>query len=701
MNGILIKFAFRNIFLHKMKTLIVGSILIFGSFLAVLGNSIVDAIASGMKSSITQSVTGDLQIYSDQAKEKLSVFGNIDGSPSDVGYVPNFSKVKKSLLDLPNVRSIIPMGGNFALMNPGNVIDIQVEKLRQLYKKKAQSSTSTVSRDEIENAKKQLHFLLTDLSEGVKENRAEMILDAQSEIDEAKNELALTLDPSFWNDFDEHYESKLEFVGNKVAPLIFDNNMLYFNYLGTDLEAFKNNFPQFEIVKGQMIPPGEHGFLIHDYVYESMVKNRIARRLDDIKKSIQEDQKSISSSKELQDLIKANKEQISELYLTIDYSYRPELIKKMKVFLKTQEEDLRPLLGLFFDMTEENFMARYDFFYKDMAPYFQLYKVAIGDVIPLTAMTKLGSSSAVNIKVWGTFHFKSFENSPLAGNFSLIDLNSFRDLYGFLTESRRKQNREIESEMGLEDLGKDDMEALFGATASEGSVEGGSEAKNGPADAKENSKTTLPDAPTGLAPALNEKKDVFINAAVFLKDPAQLSEALEDIAQKSKDEKLGIQAADWRSASGMIGQMTTALRIILFGFVLILFVIASLMIMNSLLMATLERQQEIGTMRAIGAPKSFLYKVYLIETAVTSILFSFIGTVLALAVILTVGKNGIPAQGEVAKFFFSGPKLYFSTHWDQILLVFVIILIISFIATQYPAWRAMKISPLRAMQNRD
>lgn len=700
MNGILIKFAFRNIFLHKMKTLIVGSILIFGSFLAVLGNSIVDAIASGMKSSITQSVTGDLQIYSDQAKEKLSVFGNIDGSPSDVGYVPNFSKIKESLLRLPNVRSIIPMGGNFALMNPGNVIDIQVEKLRQLYKKKDQpSSAKSVSRDQIENAKKQLHFLLTDLSEGVKENRAEMILDAQSEIDEAKEQLALTLEPSFWSDFDEHYESKLEFIGNKVAPLIFDNNMLYFNYLGTDLEAFKNNFPQFEIVKGQMIPQGERGFLIHDYVYETMVKNRIARRLDDIKKSIQEDQKSISSSKELQDLIKANKEQISELYLTIDYSYRPELIKKMKVFLKASEEDLRTLLGLFFDMKEENFMARYDFFYKDMAPYFQLYKVAIGDVIPLTAMTKLGSSSAVNIKVWGTFHFKSFENSPLAGNFSLIDLNSFRDLYGFLTESRRKQNREIEKEMGLQDLGKDDMEALFGATEEEGA--GSDTNANGSIETNGNSKSTTQEKPSGQSPVLNEKNDVFINAAVFLKDPAQLTEALEEITQKSKNEKLEIQAADWRSASGMVGQMTTALRIILFGFVLILFIIASLMIMNSLLMATLERQQEIGTMRAIGAPKSFLYKVYLIETAVTSILFSFIGTVLALAVIMTIGKSGIPAQGEVAKFFFSGPKLYFSTHWDQILLVFVIILIISFIATQYPAWRAMKISPLRAMQNRD
>ncbi len=125
------------------------------------------------------------------------------------------------------------------------------------------------------------------------------------------------------------------------------------------------------------------------------------------------------------------------------------------------------------------------------------------------------------------------------------------------------------------------------------------------------------------------------------------------------------------------------------------------MIMNSLLMATMERKQEIGTMRAIGAPKSFLYNVFLIETGITSLLFGGIGSLMALAVIFTVGRTGIPAQGDVAKFFFSGPRLYFGAHPDQIFFALFAILFISFLATQYPAWKAMKISPLRAMQNRN
>lgn len=692
MNEILLKFAFRNIFLHRMKTMIVGSILVFGSFLAVLGNSIVDAIASGMKNSITQSVTGDLQIYSSKAKEKLSVFGNIDGSPVDIGYVQNFSIIRSEILKLENVRSIVPMGSNFAMMNPGNVIDVQVENLRQLYKKASlETNINSITQQQlINNSKQQVLFLLNSLQKGVKENRAEVILNATKELDDAKAQLEEVLKESFWNDFDQNYESKIEIIANKVAPLIFDNNLFYFNYLGTDIEAFKKNFPQFELVKGTDIPKGERGFLIHDYIYETMVKNRVARRLDSIKRELETNHLSISTSKEIQDRLSKNKEQLADLYLTLDVNKKPLLIKKLNSLLDKNETDLPPLLDLFFNLNDANFKTHYDFFYEHIAPLIQLYKIEIGETIPLTAMTKLGNSSAINIKVWGTFRFKSFENSPLAGNFSLMDLTSFRELYGFLTESRRKQNIELEKEMGTEEVDKKDIDALFGNNSDPTATS--------PNTSKEESKSSSEPSTAIVNP--QQQEDVFINAAIFLKDPKKMDETIKQINQLNKEMNFNIQVTDWQSASGLVGQMTTALRIILFSFVIVLFIIAALMIMNSLLMATLERQQEIGTMRAIGAPKSFLYKVFLIETTLTGIIFTTFGASIALLVTKTLGATGIPATGEVAQFFFSGPKLYFYPHWDQIIFVYFIILMISFLATQYPAWRAMKISPLRAMQNR-
>lgn len=728
MNWIIMKVAFRNIFLHRLKTLIVGSILVFGSFLAVLGNCFVDAISGGMKNSVTESVTGDIQIFSEKAKEKLSVFGNMDGSPSDVGFVKNFAMVHESLMKLENVKAVVPMGANLAIMNPGNLIDIEIENLRKLYK----SSDRNIER--IELTKEHLFYLMEDLKESFKQKRGDVLFISQKEQVEAKESLEKALDPSFLKNFDEQYEQKLEFIGNKIAPLIFDDNMLFFNYVGTDPESFQKHFPQFEIVKGQMIPEGKKGFLIHDYIYENFVKHRIARRLDAIKKEIEINHKKISSSKELQDLVKANKEQLVEIYLQMSPREIKKLTTDLKEYLKSSQVLIRNLLTEFFEITDLNFSERYKYFYDRIAPHILLYKVKVGDIVPLTAFTKLGTSSAVNIKIYGTFHFKSFKNSPLAGNFSIIDLVTFRELYGFMTESRKKQNFEIEQQMGATDISRENIESLFGnpevksnSTAhrleeatypsqiSTGEKKGSSKsspqkggglvvlpqnslsAKDG--DASQN--------PSGRFLTSNQytkeelQNGVFLNAAVLLKNPSQIKSTLEAIKKISVAEELGIQAISWQEASGVIGQMTLALKVLLFTFVGILLGVAALMIMNSLLMATLDREKEIGTMRAIGASKGFVYRTFLFETFLTSLLFGGIGSFLALVVIWTVGRSGIPATGDVAQFFFSGPRLFLSANYYEVIFVILGIMVISFCATQYPAWRAMKISPLKAMLKKE
>src|SRR4051812_44319911 len=104
-----LKIAIRNLKLHKVKTAVVGLIILFGTVLAVVGNSLVDSIAEGMRKSLTNSVTGDIQIYSKTAKDKISLFGSMDGSQPDIGHVADFAKVKRTLLErVPNIKAVIP-----------------------------------------------------------------------------------------------------------------------------------------------------------------------------------------------------------------------------------------------------------------------------------------------------------------------------------------------------------------------------------------------------------------------------------------------------------------------------------------------------------------------------------------------------------------------------------------------------------------
>ena len=58
--------------------------------------------------------------------------------------------------------------------------------------------------------------------------------------------------------------------------------------------------------------------------------------------------------------------------------------------------------------------------------------------------------------------------------------------------------------------------------------------------------------------------------------------------------------------------------------------VAVIIMMNTLVISVIERTGEIGTMRALGARKGFVWKMFLVETLTIAVVFGLIGTGLAL-----------------------------------------------------------------------
>jgi len=98
------------------------------------------------------------------------------------------------------------------------------------------------------------------------------------------------------------------------------------------------------------------------------------------------------------------------------------------------------------------------------------------------------------------------------------------------------------------------------------------------------------------------ERGVVLNAAVILKDsnPKKLRETMTAIEAQGKQDGLTLKAIDWQAAAGLIGQFIGVARMVLYVAILIIFLIALVIINNALVMATLERVREIGTLRAIG-----------------------------------------------------------------------------------------------------
>ena len=63
--------SMRNLLAHKMKSFIVGALLGFATFLVVTGSALLSSVETAMEGSVTNSLTGEFQVYSSEAKDDL------------------------------------------------------------------------------------------------------------------------------------------------------------------------------------------------------------------------------------------------------------------------------------------------------------------------------------------------------------------------------------------------------------------------------------------------------------------------------------------------------------------------------------------------------------------------------------------------------------------------------------------------------
>jgi len=707
--AVVVRIAFRNLFASRLKTAIVGGIILVGALLIVVGTSFVGSIVGGMSRSIIGSAAGDVQVYSSKSKDELAIWGQM-GSDPDLAALDDFSKVKAALEKVPNVKSVVPMGISGAQVTGGNTIDLALGDLRDAVRKLKAGDTSPKVTQAIAAEKAHVRHIVTVL-QGDQKNRAEIVSDTRATNAEEDAVLAKASDPAFWQSFDADPYAHLEFLENKLAPLAADADLIYLRYIGTDLATFGKTFDRMEIVDGTTVPEGQRGFLFAKMFYEENVKLKSARRLDKIKEGIDLNHKTIATDLDLQRMVRENQSQTREIALQLDDVKAKEMVARLQALTGSKETNVEKLLAEFFKTDDANFHARYKAFYAQLAPLLDLYRIRIGDTLTIKSYTKSGFVKNVNLKVYGTFQFKGLEKSALSGSLSLMDLKSFRDLYGFLNPATEKEMQAIEKEAGVRHVDRKDAEAeLFGADSEPAPPDTGRDivanatpglnavdAQNAPAAAAIHDKTV---ASAAFSQSELEHGAV-LSAAVFLKDPSKLRQTLPQIEKAGSDAGLSLKAVSWQQAAGFIGQMVLLFWAIFVTAAIVIFVVAVVIINNALVMATLERVREIGTLRAIGAQKPFILGMLVVEAVVMGVVFGTLGAAAGAAIVSAVHAHGIGATADIMYFLFSGPRFQPLLSVPSLFIAVGAMIVVSAFSSFYPAWLAMRISPVQAMQTED
>ena len=693
---LLSRIAVRNLF-SSFLNLVIGGIILVGTFLFVVGGSLLGSIDAAMSRSIIGSIAGHAQVYSSKSKDELSLFG--DWVVPDIAAVPDFSKVKPVILSVDNVKTVIPMGTDGASVTYGNTVDLTLEKLRKAEDARLRGDRSAAAAARVESMKTHVRRMI-DVIQGDYKKLA--VLASEQGIDrDAVKALEKAAAPEFWSGFDRDPLGHLEFLENKVAPQGPDADFIFFSYVGTDLDAFRKSFDRMEIVDGQMVPSGRRGLLLSKYVYENQFKLKTAHRLDQINEALRDQGKKLAKDPDLRLMVKQNRTQIREFLLQLDPLSLQQAVGALQGFLKTKETDPAKLFSGFFDTDDANFAERYRFFYDKIAPLVELYRLRPGDSLAIKTFTKNGFLQSANVKVYGTFQFKGLEKSGLAGAMSLMDLMTFRDLYGYFTPEKLAESKRLQETAGAKFVDRDRAEAeLFGAGAppvvgraqnvaiDERAQMGG--ARPGKAGADEHAYSSA-----------EIENGVILNAAVILKDPSKLDKTMKEIAAAAATAGLDLRVVSWQKASGNIGQFVFVTKVALYFCVFIIFIVALVVINNAVMMATLQRIREIGTMRAIGAQRRFVLALVLLETVFLGLAFGSAGALLGAAVVKWLGRRGIPAANEFLYFFFSGPRLRVELGWGSVAAAFLVICATAAASALYPALVATRVSPIEAMQTEE
>ncbi|HEV2103157.1 MAG TPA: FtsX-like permease family protein [Candidatus Acidoferrum sp.] len=186
----------------------------------------------------------------------------------------------------------------------------------------------------------------------------------------------------------------------------------------------------------------------------------------------------------------------------------------------------------------------------------------------------------------------------------------------------------------------------------------------------------------------NAGKTTYASLSVRAKSPSQV-DALE-----SSIKKMGFRAFSLLDASKSLRIFFTVFDLLVGIFGSLALAIATLGIVNTLVMAILERRREIGVLKALGASDSDVQQLFFVEAGVMGLLGGVLGVAAGwvLGRAITFGTNTYLARQNL------NPIQLTSVPWWLALAALVIAVLVSLAAGLYPASRAAKLNPVDALR---
>jgi len=178
-----------------------------------------------------------------------------------------------------------------------------------------------------------------------------------------------------------------------------------------------------------------------------------------------------------------------------------------------------------------------------------------------------------------------------------------------------------------------------------------------------------------------------------------------DKIAKNIERKLGYPY--WgRNWMEMNRNLFSALRLekrVMFIILSLIVLVAAFNIISALIMIVMEKSKDIAILKTMGAPRAGIMKIFIVQGLIVGAVGTLLGCIAGLTVALNLEALSRFVEGLFGFKILPGDVYYLSelpsqVNYGDVVVIILGTMLISFLSTLYPSWRASRLDPVEALR---
>jgi len=142
---------------------------------------------------------------------------------------------------------------------------------------------------------------------------------------------------------------------------------------------------------------------------------------------------------------------------------------------------------------------------------------------------------------------------------------------------------------------------------------------------------------------------------------------------------------------------------VMFIILSLIVLVAAFNIICTLIMIVMEKNKDIAILKSMGATSASIMKIFVYQGMIIGAIGTLMGCIGGLAVALNLEKLSVSIENLFGFKILPGDVYYLSqlpsqVNYSDVVIIIVGTMLISFLSTIYPSWRASKLDPAEALR---